>query len=251
MAINVDYVYKTVLSILNKEQRGNITPDEFNKVATKVQLDIFDRYLEDLNQQSRVTQPNIDYANRIADVEEKLTPFKERGNCVYISTYSAFKLPVSANGLSTNGTAVYRLGTITYYNASSGTNTEVERLTAKEFYENERSELTKSSENFPTYILEDETATGRSLITISPSTITSGIKADFLRKPKNVEWKYQAGALGQFLYSTSSVDFELHDSETVNVITRILAYSGVILNNPQIVQVAASKTQQEETNQKS
>ena len=28
MAVNVDIVYKTVLLILNKEQRGNLTPDE-------------------------------------------------------------------------------------------------------------------------------------------------------------------------------------------------------------------------------
>ena len=30
MAINVNTVYQTVLLILNKEQRGYITPDEFN-----------------------------------------------------------------------------------------------------------------------------------------------------------------------------------------------------------------------------
>ena len=45
MAVNVDIVYKTVLLILNKEQRGNLTPDEFNKVATQVQLEIFESYL--------------------------------------------------------------------------------------------------------------------------------------------------------------------------------------------------------------
>jgi hypothetical protein len=51
MAINVNEVYKTVLSILNKEQRGYITPDEFNKIGTQVQLEIFEKYFEDLNQQ--------------------------------------------------------------------------------------------------------------------------------------------------------------------------------------------------------
>ena len=33
MAINVNTVYKTVLLILNKEERGYVTPDEFNKIA--------------------------------------------------------------------------------------------------------------------------------------------------------------------------------------------------------------------------
>ena len=42
MAVNVDTVYKTVLYILNKEQRGYMTPDEFNKVGQQVQLEIFD-----------------------------------------------------------------------------------------------------------------------------------------------------------------------------------------------------------------
>ena len=43
MAISVDTVYKTVLLILNNEQRGYMTPDEFNKTATQVQRKIFER----------------------------------------------------------------------------------------------------------------------------------------------------------------------------------------------------------------
>ena len=50
MAINVNAVYKTVLLILNQQQRGYMTPDEFNKVATQVQLNIFEKYEDDLNQ---------------------------------------------------------------------------------------------------------------------------------------------------------------------------------------------------------
>ena len=42
MAINVDQVYKTVLLIINKEQRGYLTPNEFNRLATQVQLEIID-----------------------------------------------------------------------------------------------------------------------------------------------------------------------------------------------------------------
>jgi len=46
MAINVNTVYQTVLLILNKEQRGYMTPDEFNKVSQQVQLEIFEKYFE-------------------------------------------------------------------------------------------------------------------------------------------------------------------------------------------------------------
>ena len=56
MAINVNTVYTTVLSILNKEQRGYLTPYEFNKAATQVQLDIFEKYFTDLDTQLRIPQ---------------------------------------------------------------------------------------------------------------------------------------------------------------------------------------------------
>ena len=65
MAINVNTVYQTVLLILNKEQRGYITPNEFNKLATQVQLEIFEQYFEDLNQQLRGPGYEDEYADRV------------------------------------------------------------------------------------------------------------------------------------------------------------------------------------------
>jgi len=48
--VNVNTVYQTVLLILNQQQRGYITPDEFNKIATQAQLTMFEAYASDLNQ---------------------------------------------------------------------------------------------------------------------------------------------------------------------------------------------------------
>ena len=70
MAINVNTVYQTVLLILNKEQRGYMTPDEFNSVGTQVQLEIFEKYFEDLNQQIRVPQTDFNYSNRVENIDE-------------------------------------------------------------------------------------------------------------------------------------------------------------------------------------
>ena len=75
MAVSVDTVYKTVLYILNKEQRGYITPDEFNKLGTQVQLEIFESYFESLNQQLRVGGNSSDYADRVKKLEEKIDRF--------------------------------------------------------------------------------------------------------------------------------------------------------------------------------
>jgi hypothetical protein len=83
MAINVNTVYQTVLLILNKEQRGYMTPTEFNSIGTQVQLEIFEKYFEDLNQQLRVPQTNTDYGNRVENIDNKMSIFKTSGSCVY------------------------------------------------------------------------------------------------------------------------------------------------------------------------
>ncbi len=247
MAINVNNVYRTVLLILNQEQRGYITPDEFNKTATQVQLDIFERYFEDLNQQLRVTQADFDYSNRQVDVDDKISNFKCIGSCSYGP--NSFALPVTDD--LTNSTIVYndnptasqfafyRLGTVTYNDI------EVQRLQRVDFYNIDRSDLTAPSLNFPVYLYES----GK--LSIKPAGIINNVNATFLRKPKNVVWNFNS-TTGNYVYdSSTSVDFELNSSEQTNVITRILLYAGIVVKDPTIIQVAAQQIQQEEQNAKS
>ena len=47
-SISIDTVYQRVLALANKEQRGYITPQEFNLHANQAQLDIFEQYFYDL-----------------------------------------------------------------------------------------------------------------------------------------------------------------------------------------------------------
>ena len=247
MAINVDSVYKTVLLILNQEQRGYITPDEFNKTSTQVQLDIFERYFEDLNQQLRVTQADFDYSNRQVDIDDKISNFKCIGSCNYGP--NSFALPIVDDLTSTtivyndaptaSQFAFYRLGTVTYDDI------EIQRLQRVEFYNIDKSDLTIPSENFPVYLYES----GK--LNIKPASITTDVKASFLRKPKNVVWNFNS-TTGNYIYdSSTSVDFELNSSEQTNVITRILLYAGIVVKDPTIIQVAAQQIQQEEQNAKS
>ena len=51
--VNIDTVYQRVLAIANKEQRGYITPLEFNLMANQAQLAVFEQYFYDINQNER------------------------------------------------------------------------------------------------------------------------------------------------------------------------------------------------------
>jgi hypothetical protein len=307
MAINVDTVYKTVLLILNKEQRGYMTPDEFNKTATQVQLEIFENYFDDLNQQLRVPDNDNEYADRIKNLDEQLAVFKTIGNCQYVSG-NEWDLPTSSgmtvysepvfqtvsgqsnytltlltqaqiqnglmkvyfNGVLQNSSQYftannilsltsipttvfnilvtvtandfYRLGTVIYNDSI-----EVQRVQRNNLLYINKSPLTKPTKDYPLYVYAEEK------LYIYPTTITTGISTSYVRKPKDVIWNFTAVA-PYYTYSynpNTSQQFELMVSEQTNVITKILLYSGIVIKDPQIIQIAAQQIQSENINSKS
>ena len=188
MTINVNDVYQTVLLILNKEQRGYMTPTEFNTVATQVQLEIFEKYFDDLNQQLRIPQADTDYADRQENLDEKLAIFKTFGNATYKTEggLSYFELPTL--DAYSKVVSFYRLGNVLYNDEKV-----VQRLDRHEFYYANQSRLTKPSVINPAYLYENQ-----KLFIKPTSTITDKIKVDYIRKPKNVEWTFTTGNLGQY-----------------------------------------------------
>jgi hypothetical protein len=248
MAVNVDSVYKTVLLILNKEQRGYITPEEFNKIGSQVQQEIFETYFEDLNQQLRVPQTDSEYANRQKNIDNKTSIFKTFGACTYPGPY--FQPPAN----------LHRIGTVIYKDEI-----EVERVQKNDLLYLNLSTLTKPTTTFPIYLYENSTAgtsgsdTSVPHIYVYPKTITGlgVISCSYIRKPNDIIWGYKGlggvpWTTGPYIYdSASSVQFELDPTEKTNIIIRILGYAGVIIRDPEIVQAASQKAQSEEVNSKS
>ena len=72
MAVSVDTVYQRVLAILNKEQRGYVTPQEFNLFANQAQLDIFEQYFYDINQYGRVPGNDTAFSDMLNILNEKI-----------------------------------------------------------------------------------------------------------------------------------------------------------------------------------
>jgi hypothetical protein len=230
MAISVDTVYKTVLLILNKEQRGYMTPDEFNKIATQVQLETFENYFESLNQQLRVPDNDSEYADRIKNIDEKIAIFKKYATASYSTDH--FTLP----------TDLYRLGTVVYKD-----DTEAQLIQRNDLLYVNQSPLTKPTEKYPLYLYEDNK------LYLKPASINSNISVSYVKKPADVVWNFTIPE-GQNYYAydaANSTDFELDVSEQPEVIIKVLLYAGVVVKDYQIVQLAAQEIQSEEINQKS
>lgn len=224
MAISVDTVYQRVQSILNKENRGYLTPQDFNLFANQAQLEVFEQYFFDLNQYERLPKKDTEYSNLVKLTSEKLSKFKTSTTPSFTSTY--FQMPSN----------MHKLGTVVY----DGT-TPVEEIDRKNLLEYTLSPLTSPSTTNPVYIQDIQTSSSIWSITVYPSTITSLIVIYYIRKPIIVEWA-GTSVSGVLLYNSgNSQDFELHDSEEINLVIKILLYAGLSIKAADIAQLADNK----------
>ena len=245
MAINVNTVYTTVLSILNKEQRGYLTPDEFNKIATQVQLEIFEKFFEDYNQYVRMPKTDVEFASRMDHIREEFQVFEKNqsASAVAVNVY-------------TQPTDLHRFGSAFY---ETGTNSpEIQIISKREYHRQKLSPLTQPTTDFPVAIYQEDKLTVYPAVTVPQ---ISDIGFNYIRKPLDVVWAYSSGSLGQYVYeptntgagiipTTGSVNFEISDSQQTEVILEILKYSGIIIRDPQIIQAASQELAQEEVNSK-
>jgi hypothetical protein len=104
MAISIDTVYQRVLAIANKEQRGYITPQEFNLFANQAQLEIFEQYFYDLNQFNRTHGNDTEYSDMLEGLDEKISIFKRNQATVVSTTNTPGYLATFGSNLVTNGT---------------------------------------------------------------------------------------------------------------------------------------------------
>tara|TARA_R100000935_G_C2840129_1_gene170498 strand:+ start:38 stop:829 length:792 start_codon:yes stop_codon:yes gene_type:complete len=249
MAIKVDEVYTTVLSVLNKEQRGYLTPYEFNQIATQVQLEIFESYFESLTQQLRDPQNSSEYVDRVKTLEEKIATFEK--NAVAAVVLSGIF------GETTLPTDTHRFGMLQYTNGSN-LPVEVEKLSRKDFLTARRSPLAAPSIDYPICYLEG------SKLYILPGIIsvagvggapTQGYQVEYVRKPINPVWNYTVGSVGQYIFdpvaNSVSKDFEISDIDQSELILKILAYAGVVVRDQEIIQAAAGQALQIDQSQQS
>lgn len=125
MAISIDNVYQQVLVIANKEQRGYITPQEFNLLARKAQLDVFENYFSDLDAFRKKPGNDTVYADEIDSIQEKIDVHEKFSQFVGINSTGAGVLPSSykMGRLNYNSNSQEVLVTGSNLNSGSGTNT--------------------------------------------------------------------------------------------------------------------------------
>lgn len=222
MAINVNKVYRVVLAILNKEQRGYLTPDQFNRIARQAQLDLFDKAFYDYNRALR-KQANGDF-REFADIASKI---KEKIDIFYTSSTVSHTA-----GTATAPANLYMLTGV----YSTDRLKEFEEVKKEEIPYLTSSKLNQPTSTYPVYYNEGTS------IKILPTTYVGSILLDYVTMPSDPIWGYTGGGASAYVYNSgTSTDFQIHESDEVDLVTKILAYSGVIIKDPTVIQVAAQK----------
>tara|TARA_R110000787_G_scaffold163290_1_gene276507 strand:+ start:79 stop:777 length:699 start_codon:yes stop_codon:yes gene_type:complete len=222
MAINVDTVYQRVLALANKEQRGYITPQEFNLLANQAEMEIFEQYFYDLNKRERL-EPTIEDETEQSDLAElikkKLKPFTSIVDVFGGTTFPAHN---------------YHTGKIFYNN----------RVCRKvDLNEIQRFALSSRHIGGVDPVYAESYTNGEDIIVYSPSgVISSSVTCESIVGPTSVvAWGYVVVNEKALYNSNTSTNFQLHDSEETNLVYKILENSGVVINKPGLITVGQQK----------
>jgi len=212
--VRVDDVYQKVLALANKEQRGYITPQEFNLFADQAQKEIFEQYFYDLNQFSRVPGNSSEYSDVVDNINEKVAIFETVGT----------GLSLAPN--------LYRLGTVTVDDR------EVEEVQPNELLYMNNSAISRPTNSRRVYV-----RTGPFAITVTPVAL-SVVNYTFVRLPARPTWGYVVvGTKALWDGGVNSTDFELHASEESELVYKILKFAGVSMKALDIM--SAGQTQEQ------
>lgn len=221
----LDRARKTVLAVLNKENRGYLSPSETDLFFTQAQLEVFEDYFVDYAKwiaKSNLRLSNSGYADMPKQLREKIEIFAKLGT-------------MSLDG----GSGLFTFPTDSYYvNEIFYEDREVEEVDKQRMKYLKRANLTAPTVDYPAY-----TRYGRA-VKILPVSIVEGVTCDYLRSPLPPKWTYvEVG--GNPIFNLSAVDYqdlEIHPSDEAKIITKVLSYAGIHMREADVTKLMDNKS---------
>lgn len=232
--MTIDEVYKLVQVFANKEQRGFISPSDFNLLAKQAELELYNKRLSIIKQKSPTRKSQGLYA-------ENLSPELARQDIATFLTRSDMNVSNRTNpylGVTITITSDYVesmfINTDEHHDIS--TNVPVDIVEPKDINQILRSSLVKPSIEYPVALLGSEGGTSK-VFSVFPDTITKVIAYHY-RYDKNPKWSYVTVAGKPVHDSSSSNGFKISSRCHGEIVVKILEYLGVSIREADVVQYA-------------
>jgi len=251
----INTVRNTVMAVLNKDNNGYLTPEEFNLFAKQAQLEIFEEYFYNYNNllnKNNKRLSNTGYADLPRQLEEVIDTFTQfKALTLSAASEQTFELP----------TDWYTFVYVKYRHNCEGapnTHSEAERVSEAQINRLLLSNLTSPTKHHPAYVFAQQglsttvgpgTGTYGNLgnqITLYPAKETNCTVAcdlTYIRYPKDPKWTYNTVS-GSPIFNQSAADyqdFELPFSDQVEMTLKILQYAGVNIREAEVVQFASTQ----------
>ena len=236
----IDSVRQTVLSILNKNNYGYISPSDFNLYAKQAQLEVFEGYFTGLNQAINAENARMsgtEYADMSKGISEAINVFSVT-NPLTQSPNPATPNVFFAPSLTTTGDDYYLLNKV----LAGGI--EAEPVSHSKITMLNASLLTAPSTQFPAYTLQADS------ITVFPATFNQpgDVNAQYIRYPFDPKWTYVSLVGGEPVFDQSQLDyqdFELPIEDEPRLVYRILQMAGMSIREGDVYQFANAEEQQQ------
>ena len=230
--VSVDAVYQKVLAIANKEQRGYITPQEFNLFASQAQQEIFEQYFYDVDQlERRMGNDTVKLIKTKIEIFKRFATVNMHGD-----------LPVDTHHVETVILYIDNSNNPLYHDGHA---VVAEKLDRDDNYNIHRSitesYLLRPNASRPVYWIVNNVIS----YAPHPDTVGGHYEMGYIKYPQSPNWTYVVdSSTGSALYNPSSVDhrdFEVHRSEENKLVTKILLLAGVSMKDVGLAQLAGQK----------
>ena len=216
----IDHVRSTVLSVLNKENRGILTVSQFNSYAKHAQQLIFDQYFSEYSRLSTLKNSrrlSSDQGDKLKMLRQNIDKFVKTDTKTITNTY--IQKP----------TDLYSMLSLVY----SGKLMEYVPKYKETYLE--ASNIAGPSTLYPGYCDENN------YWYIKPSTLTGDVSVNYIRTLADPNWTYTV--VGQNPVHNPSApdfqDFELDVDDQTSLVIEILKLSGVTIREAEVAQAAA------------
>ena len=239
----INSVRNTVLSILNKNNYGYISPADFNLFAKQAQLTIFENYFSDynnaLNKENKRTS-GTEYADASKSISESIDIFSVTNDLSIVTAgANVYNLP----SIATTSDDFYLLNKVLCFTAASVFTGEAEAVTHSKITMLNNSMLLAPTTAFPAYTIEGN------LLTVFPATINAAnqVEAQYIRYPFDPNWTYSVVTGGEPMYNPNQADFqdfELPIDDEPQLVNLILQMCGMSIREADVYTYAQTEETQ-------
>lgn len=233
--ISINKCRNVVLFLLEKQNRGFITPQAFDSFSDLAQMEIFENLFYQYNKwlinESRHLS-NTDFADIPKNIQEQIDNFTD------YSTTANFIYDNVTDSWTFLGSDLYRTEALSLVNPS-GKKVDIELVAKGPVWNNMiNSKINAPSVTFPIYTKINKG------YRVAPKAPTGyNVELFYIRRPKTPKWTYVEDVNGNPIFNAGALDrqdIELDESLFYPLIMKIMSFCGLQIQESQIIEATAN-----------